>query len=149
MLNFVQVEVVLVIVVGAFVAVQIVLELRLQTTVGGFGSQHIPVLTRIGAGPHRADGAVSQRNKGRRTGLHHQHKQDAGQSQQTAYGMAFDKAHRPGASFSVVTAVFPAAWAPYLAASFACFWYRLRSRRFCQNRDKAFLESSGCSWAAV
>ena len=107
MLDLVQVEVVLVIVVGAFVAVQIVGKLCLQVTVSGFGPQQIPVLARIGTGPHRADGAVSQRNKGRRTGLHHQHKQDAGQSQQTAHGMAFHKTHRPGRQLFCGNSRFP------------------------------------------
>ena len=51
MFDFVQIEVVFVIVMGAFIGVQIMLQIIFQRTVGSFGGQHIPILTRIGAGP--------------------------------------------------------------------------------------------------
>ena len=92
-----------------------------QVTVNGFGPQQIPVLARIGTGPHCADGTVSQRNKGRRTGLHHQHKQDAGQSQQTAHGMAFHKTHRPGRQLFCGNSRFPGGLGPVFGRLFACF----------------------------
>ena len=50
MFDFVQIEVVFVIVMGAFIGVQIMLQIIFQRTVGGFGGQHIPILARIGAG---------------------------------------------------------------------------------------------------
>ena len=51
MFDFVQIEVVFVIVMGAFIGVQIMLQIIFQRTVGNFGGQHIPILARIGAGP--------------------------------------------------------------------------------------------------
>lgn len=51
MFDFVQIEVVFVIVMGAFIGIQIMLQIIFQRTVGSFGGQHIPILARIGAGP--------------------------------------------------------------------------------------------------
>ena len=48
MLDLVQVEMVLVIVVGAFVGIKIALQLRLHAAVGGFRRQHIRILQGIG-----------------------------------------------------------------------------------------------------
>ena len=53
------------------------------------------------------------------------------------------------ASFSVVTAVFLAAAAPYLAASFARLRYCCFNLRLYRKRFQAFIASSGCSWAAL
>ena len=64
MLDPVQVEVVLVIIVGGLVGIKIALELRLQTAVGGLGPQHIPILARVGAGPDSPGPGISHRGMG-------------------------------------------------------------------------------------
>ena len=63
------IKMVLVIVVCAFVGIEIMLELSLQRTISGLGPQHIPVLGGVGGGPHRACGGVPQRDEGGRAGL--------------------------------------------------------------------------------
>ena len=50
MFDFIQIEVVFVIVMGAFIGIQIMLQIIFQRTIGSFGGQHIPILARIGAG---------------------------------------------------------------------------------------------------
>ena len=51
MLYLVQIEVVLVIVMGAFVGIEVVFKFCLQPCIGGLGPQHIPILGRVGGGP--------------------------------------------------------------------------------------------------
>ena len=70
-LNAVQVEVVFVIVVGAFVAVQVVLELRLHAAVCRLRRQDLPVLRWVGGSAHGPRAGISQHYQGGRTGLHH------------------------------------------------------------------------------
>ena len=82
MLDPVQIKVVLVIIVGAFVGIKIVLELRLQTAVGGLGPQHIPIFARVGAGPDSPGPGVPQHHQRGRAGLHHKNKQDADKGDQ-------------------------------------------------------------------
>ena len=91
----VQIVMVLVIVVGALVGIQIILELRLQRTVSGLGPQHIPVLGGVGGGPHRACGGVPQRDEGGRAGLEGEDEHRAGQRDKHPHGMPFHKAHGP------------------------------------------------------
>ena len=94
MLNAVQVKVVLVIVVGAFVAVQVVLELRLHSHISRLRRQHFLVLGRVGSCAHRARPGVAKRHQGGRTGLHHKEQEHTGQGQNHPHGMPLHKAHR-------------------------------------------------------
>ena len=123
-LNAVQVEVVLVIVVGAFVAVQVVLELRLHTAVSSLRRQHFLVLGWVGSRAHRARPGVAKRHQGGRTGLHHKEQEHTGQGQHHPHGMPLHKAHRfcPGL-FRGGGCLFAAPAAPVLTASRARFWY--------------------------
>ena len=60
--NGVEVKMVFIIIVGAGVGVEVVLQLVLQRTIGGLGPQHIRVLRLIGAGGDGRKGAVSHGN---------------------------------------------------------------------------------------
>ena len=57
MLDLIQVKVILVIVVGAFIGIQILLQLRLHLAVGGLGPGQVRVLRKIG-GANQAGGAA-------------------------------------------------------------------------------------------
>ena len=71
MLDLVQVKVVLVIVVGALVGIQILLQLRLHLAVGGLGPGQVCVLREIG-GAYQAGGAAPKHGG---AGLHQAHNQ--------------------------------------------------------------------------
>ena len=92
-LNAVQVEVILVIVMGAFVAVQVVLELRLHAAVGRLRRQHFLVLGWVSSRAHRARPGVAKRHQGGRTGLHHKEQEHTGQGQHHPHGMPLHKAY--------------------------------------------------------
>ena len=96
MLNVIKVKVIFVIIVGALVGVEVVLELCLQVAVGGLGSPDVGLLGNIGAGPYRPHKAVAHRHHRGNAGLQREHQQDTEQGDQHPYGMPFDKGHRPG-----------------------------------------------------
>ena len=97
-LDFIQVKMVLVIVVGAFVAVQIVLQLGLHAGIGSLRRQHFLVLGRVGGRSHCACPGVAKRHQRGRAGLHHKEQEHTGQGQQHPHGMPLHKAcvFRPG-----------------------------------------------------
>ena len=74
MLNLVQVEVVLVVIVGAFVAVQVFPQLVLHSTVGCFRRQHIRILQRIGGGCNTGYSSLKQRGAGGNAGHEQQYR---------------------------------------------------------------------------
>ena len=71
MLDLVQVKVILVIVMGAIIGIQILLQLRLHLTVGGLGPGQVRVLRKIG-GAYQAGGAAPKHGG---AGLHQAHNQ--------------------------------------------------------------------------
>ena len=71
MLDLIQLKVVLVIVVGALVAVQVLLQFCLHLAVGGLGPGQVRVLRKIGGG-HQAGGSAPKHGG---TGLHQAHNQ--------------------------------------------------------------------------
>ena len=94
MLDVIQIEVVFIVAVGAGVGVQVVLQLRLQRTVGGLGPQHIPVLGGVGAGSHRPHRPIPHRYQGGHTRLHHHQEQNTGNQEQRPHRMPPHHPHR-------------------------------------------------------
>ena len=94
MLNAVDVKMVFIVIVGAGVGVEVVLQLVLQRTIGGLGPQHIRVLRLIGAGGDGRKGAVSHGHHRGHTRLQGQHHQQAAQRKQRPHGMPLDERRR-------------------------------------------------------
>ncbi|CAN4072763.1 Non-heme chloroperoxidase, partial [Dysosmobacter welbionis] len=88
-LDVIQIEVVLVVVMGALVAVQIILQLVLHGAVGGLGPQHIRILGGVGAGGDGTHKAVAHGGHRGKAGLERQQQDQAEGSGQQPHRMFF------------------------------------------------------------
>ena len=88
MLDLVKVIMVLVVIMGAFIGVEIFLQLGFQRAVGGFGGKNVRVLRLIAGCSHTAASRTHQRRAGLHPADQHDNQQKTSQNDQHTFPMA-------------------------------------------------------------
>ena len=87
-LDLVKVIVVFVVIMGAFIGVEIFLQLGFQRTVGGFGGENVRVLRLIAGCSHTSASRAHQRRAGLQPADQHDNQQETSQNDQHTFPMA-------------------------------------------------------------